>query len=788
MYRQEIPGYCALCRSRCGQIAVVEDDRLVAVKPDPSHPTGVALCVKGRAAPEIVDNPGRVLHPMKRTRPKTEADPGWQRISWDEALDTVARSLQSLAAAHGPESVAFAVTSPSGTAISDGIKFIERFINRFGSPNNVYSTEICNWHKDHAHAFTFGRGIASPDFAHAGSVLLWGHNPSAAWLDHATAVAAARARGAKIVVVDPRQAGAAAQADQWLRVRPGSDGALALGIAQVVLAKGWEDRAFLRDWSNGPLLVREDSGRFLRAREAGFTQAGADALVAWNSSRDAAALYDPATGRYDCASTEIALSGARRVGGIACRTAFDRYAALCAEYPAQRVAEICWIEAAQVEAAAALLTQNGPVCLYGWSGIGQHTNATQTERAIALLYALTGCFDAAGGNVAFTKLPAPDISGAAFMAPAQRAKALGLADRPLGPPRQGWVHSRDFYRAVLERRPYAVRGLFAFGANVAVSHADPSTARRALAALEFHVHADVVLNPTAQFADIVLPVCTPWEREALRIGFEVNQAAEELIQLRPAALAPRGESRSDAWIVLELARRLGFADDFWNGDLDAAYRHMLAPTGVTLEQLRADPHGQRIPLAPVHRKYARTNGGAAEGFATPTRKVEIHSEQLLDHGYDALPRYVEPGLSPIGGPGAFPLVLTTAKLPHYCHGQQRDVPSLRKRVPDPLIALHPSTAAARGIADGDWVEVRSPKGSIRLKARFDRALDPRVVVGQYGWWQPNAALGLPGYDPFSGNGSNYNVLIGDDLIDPISGSVPHRSYLCDVRPLAARPR
>lgn len=98
--------------------------------------------------------------------------------------------------------------------------------------------------------------------------------------------------------------------------------------------------------------------------------------------------------------------------------------------------------------------------------------------------------------------------------------------------------------------------------------------------------------------------------------------------------------------------------------------------------------------------------------------------------------------------------------------------------------LHPDTAAARGIADGDWVEVRTPKGRIRLRARLDDTLDPRVVVGQYGWWQANERLGMPGYDPFAATGSNYNLLIGNDALDPISGSVPHRSYVCEVSPLS----
>ena len=100
-----------------------------------------------------------------------------------------------------------------------------------------------------------------------GCLLLWGHNPANTYLAQATAIAEMKARGAALVVVDPRRAGAAGRADQWLRVRPGTDGALALGLAGVMIAEGWYDRDFIRDWSNGPLLVRNDSGRFLTAAD-----------------------------------------------------------------------------------------------------------------------------------------------------------------------------------------------------------------------------------------------------------------------------------------------------------------------------------------------------------------------------------------------------------------------------------------------------------------------------------------------------------------------------------------
>ena len=134
---ERIPGFCALCRSRCGCVSVVEDGTLVAVEPDPSHPTGANLCVKGRAAPELVYDPDRLLYPMRRTRPKGDPDAGWQRIGWDEALDWTAARMREVAERHGAEAVAFALTTPAGTAVSDGFPWINRLVRMFGSPNLV---------------------------------------------------------------------------------------------------------------------------------------------------------------------------------------------------------------------------------------------------------------------------------------------------------------------------------------------------------------------------------------------------------------------------------------------------------------------------------------------------------------------------------------------------------------------------------------------------------------------------------------------------------------------------
>ncbi|MCZ6524732.1 MAG: molybdopterin-dependent oxidoreductase [Alphaproteobacteria bacterium] len=432
---RRIPGWCALCRSRCGGINVVRDGRLVAVEPDPRHPTGRALCAKGRAAPELVHHPERLMRPLMRSRPKGDADPGWREIPWDEALDRTAAALKRFADESGPESVVFAPTTPSGTAISDAIHWIERLIRAYGSPNNLFGTEICNWHKDVAHRYTFGAAVGTPDFGRVGCLVLWGHNPSAAWLAQAERAAEARRRGAKLVVVDPRRVGLAAKADQWLRVRPGSDGALALAIAGVMIEAGWYDEAFVRDWTNAAFLVRDDEDRLLT--ECDLIEGGRpDAYVAWDEEAARPVAFDCAAGAYDGPIGRTRLRGTIEVPAaksIACRPVFERFAALCGSLTPERAAAITWVPAERIRATARLLWEARPVAYHAWSGVGQHTNATQTERAIACLYALTGSFDAPGGNAYFARIPVNDVAGAELMTEAQAAKALGLKERPLGP-------------------------------------------------------------------------------------------------------------------------------------------------------------------------------------------------------------------------------------------------------------------------------------------------------------------------------------------------------------------
>ena len=791
MTSERIHGFCALCWSRCGCISTVADGRLVAVEPDPEHPTGQALCAKGQAAPELVHHPDRLLHPLKRTRPKGDADPGWQRIGWDEALDTIAGTLTRLANESGRETVAFGITPPAGTAMQDGFPWIERLRRAFGSPNAAIAMELCGFAKEMVFPHTFGVPMPMADLPRTGCFILWGHNPGTTWLAHATRIARAKARGAKLVVVDPRHVGLAVKADQWLRVRPGSDGALALGLAGAMLDEGWFDRAFVTRWTNGPFLVREDTGRFLTG--ADLDQGGDPAeRIAWDSAAGAPLRYDGRRRAYERADADLALEGRYEIAGprgtLACRPAFDLYAALCRRYPPERVEAVTGIPAAQIGETARLIGTSGPVSFHAWAGLEMQATASQTNRAIALLYALTGSFDADGGNVVHAKVPTNDVMSIDLLPETLRGKTIGVDERPLGPESQGWINTDALYGAILDRRPYPVRALVNFGKNILYTHADGARGARALAALEFMVHADLFMNPTAEHADIVLPVASAWEREGLCTDFSVDEEASAWLQLRPAVVEARGEARSDTWIAFALAERLGLGNLFWQGDIDAALQHQIAPSGVTLAELRATPQGLATGQPVQRRKYAESVDGVPAGFDTPSGKVEIYAEHFLDHGYAPLPDYVEPAL---GGKGddanlsAFPLVLTGGKTPHFLHSQNRNLPSLRRHEPDPLVEINPETAAAHEIGEGDWVVLTTPHGTLRARARFAEKLHPEVVSATHGWWQACEELSLPGYP--SADGANLNAAIGNETADPIGGCVPLRAYRCRLERPAPGP-
>lgn len=780
-----VPGYCALCRSRCGTLNEIIDGRLISVRPDEDHPTGGAVCLKGKAAPELIYSEARVLWPLRRTQPKGAEDPGWKRITWDEALTEIADRLTQFKTESGAESVAFGVTTPSGTPIIDSVEWIERFVRYYGSPNTCYNTEVCNWHKDTAHTFTFGCITPAADYSNAELIMLWGNNPAATWLAQASAIGEGRKKGARILVIDPRYTEFARDADVWLNINPGTDAVLAMGFIRQLLEQGYNN-TFIRTWTDAPLLVNEDSGLLLRERDI-TSDAVTNHYLLWDSVDNAARPCTDAVAGDEIFYRRASLTGRYSLpladGKTAvCVPALDILRQAVAAYTPEHVATVTGVSIEKQQAALALIRSSSRIAYHAWVGIAQSQNATQTERAIAILYALTGAFDTRGSNRIYAKPLFNAVNQLSLLSESQRQKALGFSEYPLGPPASGYVTTANLHRAILEHKPYKVRGLVCFGSNMLSAHGNVDTAIAALKQLEFHVHCDHFVTPTSRFADILLPASTLWEHEALKIGFEISERADAHIQLRPQLVIPQGESLADYEIVFRLACKMGMGDYFFHGDTDAGFNHILQPSGITLEMLRAQPGGITTQVTNHEKKYALRDGPGSKprGFATETGKVEIYSERLLRHGYSPVPQYIEAPSEQ----DAFPLRLTTMKNALFCHSQHRSLVSLRRKSPDPIAIVSRAVADNAGIDNKDWIEIITPAGRGRFSARIDNAIHDDVVIAEYGWWQGCPDLNKPELPVNGENSSNYNMLINYAAVDGISGSVPLRSMRCAVRKVA----
>ncbi|HEY7221444.1 MAG TPA: molybdopterin-dependent oxidoreductase, partial [Candidatus Binatia bacterium] len=538
---QQIHTYCAMCTSRCGVIATVEDGKLTQVNADPAHPNG-CICVKGTAAPEIVYSSDRVRYPMVRSRPKGDPDPGWVRITWEQALHLAARRLNDIKAEYGAEAVVFSRATTAGSAAIDFDGWLQRLTNAFGSPNLLTSNHICTWNRRVGSKYTYGTGMPLPDFDNTRCMLLWGVNPTATSPAQAVRVNRARSRRAKLIVIDPRKTTLAAKADCWLRVRPGADGELAMAMIHVLLEENLFDAAFARRWTNAPFLIRSDTHQLLT--ESDLRAGGRkDAWIVWDERSQLPVGY-----HTENISAELFGNFMIRLPSgetIECRPVLQLLKEATAAYAPELSEKITTVPADEVRKAVRLFATEKPSCYCTWVGLEQDNDAMQTNRAVCIFYALTGQFDQRGSNVLFATTPTNRITGREML-PKDKAKLrLGADKHPLGPGADpGLVQAAEVYDAIITGQPYPIKAMVLFGTDPLIGHGDPLRGKAALQALDFYVHIDTTINPSATFADLILPAATCWEREALLPSFEMAEDTLNWAQLRPAVVSPLHESRS----------------------------------------------------------------------------------------------------------------------------------------------------------------------------------------------------------------------------------------------------
>jgi anaerobic selenocysteine-containing dehydrogenase len=303
---------------------------------------------------------------------------------------------------------------------------------------------------------------------------------------------------------------------------------------------------------------------------------------------------------------------------------------------------------------------------------------------------------------------------------------------------------------------------------------------QALKSLAMFVVCDYFMTPTAELADYVLPVASWLERPFLYTVSGADNIITAGEQALPAGIPGEYERKGDYEILRELGTRLDQGAYWpWN-NLEELYDYQLKPMGLTFQEFIVKTGGLYIPPN-KYKKYEE------QGFATPTGKVELYSTILEKLGYDPLPGYEESHENPVSRPdvaASYPLMLINGGriLPYY-HSEHRQVASIRRKRPDPIVQINPKTAAAAGINDGQWCWIETLRGKIRMKCQYFNGISPRVVHCEHGWWYPE----MPGAEP-SLHGvweSNVNVLTDDDpdACNQIDGGWPLKTALCRVYPL-----
>ncbi len=461
---------------------------------------------------------------------------------------------------------------------------------------------------------------------------------------------------------------------------------------------------------------------------------------------------------------------------------FDKLAERVQEYPVDRVAEITWLSADKIKEAARLYASTKPAVMHHRVAIEHNINSTQTCRALAILVAITGNIDVPGGNL----LPMPVkgyisqnslfARGTLFQpAPEVEEKRIGAKEYPMvsGPEAvRPFVVAPLAHQAVRDGKPYPIKAMFCAGGNPVLNMQNVKSVWEAFKNnLELHIVADFFMTPTAEIADYVLPAATWLERDDTCDRMYANY-----ISARQKVIEPLYESWHDMKMSIELAKRIPWANRKflpWN-NVDEFNEYFVSGMGITFKDLKEKSY---IMTPMKYRKYEEA------GFSTPTGKVELYSTAFEKYGYDPLPFYTEPPESPVSTPellNDYPLVLYTgSRHIELFHSEGRQIPALRKLVPNPLVEMHPKTADELGIKDGEWVWIETPqvKGErVRLKAKLTTSIHPQMVHARHGWWFPEKPA--PEHGCFE---SNINVIINDDSPrEEVCASVRTRGTLCRV--------
>jgi anaerobic dimethyl sulfoxide reductase subunit A len=698
-----IPTACAHnCGGRCVLLAHVSDGRIVQITTDsdPDEPDAPQLraCLRGRSYRSRVYHPDRLQHPMKRIGRRGEGK--FARITWDEALDTIAGQIRRVISTYGNEAIFFPYATGNSGRLSEGacMRRLMGLLGGYLSFYNNYSNSANTWGLN----YTFGTentASSREDLVNAKLIILWGFNPAETYFGTNTPYYIQRAKeaGAKIIVIDPRYTDTAvAFADQWIPIRPTTDNALIDAIAYVLITEGLVDEAFL-DW-----------------HALGFDEAhlpeGAEAGSSYKSYILGTADGVPKTPAWAEAITGVPaqtiLHLAREYGGV-------KPAAIVAGYGPQR-----------------------------------HAYGEQPSRGLATLQAMTGNIGISGGS-------AGAFGWSGYGRP-PRVGALPAANPvKLSIPAFRFTDAIELGTAMTaahgvqggERLTAPIKLIFNMAGNALLNqHADINQTARLLAdesKVEFIVVSEQFMTPSARYADIVLPATTWFERNDIATPWAFGDYALFLNQV----IEPLHEARNAYDWVSDLAGRLGVRDAFTEGRTDLGWLSAMVdvarhawPEFPTFAEFRArGVYKYRHPAPFIAFREQVTDG---KPFPTPSGKIEIYSPRLAAMGrpdeIPAIPRYIPAWEGPSDPLRAkYPLQCIGWHYKRRCHSIYDDSPWLEEAGAQEAW-LNPADAAKRKIKAGDKIRVFNDRGALVIPVRITPRVMPGVVaIPQGAWWTPD---------------------------------------------------
>ena len=704
------------CTSRCHLHGTVRDGKIVRVEPGdmPGRPGYANACLRSMSyIQRLQDENARVMYPMKRIGERGSGE--FERITWDEAIDTIAEKLNAVIEKDPRAASFYSFTGDLG-------KLSWEAPTRYAATIGATAWDIEGIMGDHGASMgmtmVFGthRGAHdSRDYMNSNLIIIWGRNLADTHTSELRDYVAARKNGAKVIVIDPRQSSTAAMADEWIPINPQTDPALALGMMNWIISNDLHNKEKLASESVAPYLIRDDNGAYLRNAEGAY--------LVWDESTNTA-VAAPTAEEVRAGGVMPALSGSFNVEGVACKTAFDHLAESAKKYTPEYTAEICGITAETVVRLAKEYIEAQPAAIRMGQGMQRVWHSYAPFRTVATLAMVAGYIGVKGGGASHAGGTATTKPVAGYTGPVYNYSNWSNTGK-----KSELVKSSLIYSAAVDHSPVPIDFLWIANSNfINMSPDSNRVINEVIPAIDFIVTVDPWWTWTAKYSDIVLPACTYWEH------WDMIDRSPWVMFNQPG-IEPMGESKSDVEIMTLLAKKTGVAeywdktDEEWTREFVGTDHPAWADFDWDRDVVEQGIYGRSDADYSPGIVYANGNG-----YKTATKKFEFYTESMVDFD-DEVPTWKPPVEDPREGELSkkYPLVYIQYHDRLNVHTQHILNPALTLVQDEPLLQMNPIDASARGIKHDDIVKVYNDRGDMTLRVFVTEGIVPGTVATQSGW-------------------------------------------------------